>query len=327
MGNFKFKCVVYFVCTLLTISSFCQNSSIYFSNFDFERYLSDPHFIIYNQYALDNYCGHPTINYLEKLESNDEQNNNFGLTTDFFVSSMNFSLRLHPSYQYKKLKFGLTLPYNFLVSSTFNKIGDIMLFSSYNFKKKSLTNTTTIALSVPTGQEQPNKIFYYIDGTGSLDLLLSNNILANRDNYGFYGNLMLRYSLESKRTFTFIYDNTDFRETQIYNFSNGLFSQLSVGGWVSACKNLNFHYGMGTTYNTLTKYDVRVNYSWTEDVPEHRFVKDNRNFLNYDFRLGLTTRIRSVDISVFAINKIYSSYDSTSDFGMDLLIKFKWEIL
>ncbi len=202
-----------------------------------------------------------------------------------------------------------------------------MLYSSYTVKTESITNISSIALSAPTGQDRPSSLFYTINGSGSFDFLLSNKRIRSLGGFGFYNNLMIRYSLNSSRNFTFRYENSDYYTVENYSFSNGLLSQLSLGGWVEPLKNLNFHYGIGIMYKSLSKYSLYRFDSWDQTLSTQSYSRNNNDYIFSDFRLGITTRIKFVDISIFACNKVFSNYENPWISDFKLLIKLKWEIL
>ncbi|MDD2386882.1 MAG: hypothetical protein PHP52_08880 [Bacteroidales bacterium] len=321
------KVIFTIIISLLAICNyFAQQSTVYRMPYGYETSFDNQSSVLYNQYTYDNYFFSPGINYLNKIDEIDLENNQgFGINTDILINSRSLFFRLTPSWHYENLDFSLTLPYDFTIFNTFNKFGDIQIKASYNLKKSKSYNTTSLSFTFPTHNDEHGFFGIYSNGTGSNDFILSNNYIYNNNTYGFYGTAMIRHSMPGKKSMTINYENTDEFEIWNYRFQNGNLFALQLNAYIAPLKKLHIHFGVGAMYNTRNSYSKVISYTWKEDLLKFDNIKGSQNFFYSDLRLGVMTKIKKVDITVFVTSPNVNNY-SINSYSLDLIIKASWQI-
>ncbi|MDD2635186.1 MAG: hypothetical protein PHW82_06765 [Bacteroidales bacterium] len=304
---------------------FAQQSTVYRMPYGYETLFNSHSSVLYNQYTYDNYFFSPGINYLDKIDEIDlETNQGFGINTDILINSRSLLFRLTPSWHYKNLDFSLTIPYDFVIFNTFNKFTDIQIKASYNLKKSKSYNTTSLSFTFPTHNDEHVLFGIHSNGTGSNDFILSNNYVFTNNNYGFYGTAMIRHSLSGRKSMIINYENTNETEKWIYRFQNGNLFALQLNAYIAPLKKLHIHFGLGAMYNTRNSY-TKVIYAWKGNLLKSDNIKGNQDFFYSDLRLGVSTKIKKADISVFVTSPNVNNF-SINSYNLDLIIKASWQI-
>jgi hypothetical protein len=327
LGYIKVRRIMLLLIFLLTHLFLCAQYHIYIT--DFESIINDPTKAYYNQYTIQNYSWHPCILDLRKNnESKDVNAQQFGINTYLLARIFNLSINLNPTYKIKDFEVGLNIPYCFTVPRVINKFGDILLYTSYIINREKFNNKTTLSLNIPTGRYYELEYQNYLNSCGTFDILLNNQFRIHKNNYGFYGNMFYRHSFNAKKQTSDWYNNSSNNIIE-YDFKNGNVVGTNLGVWISVFRNLDLHFGGGFIYNHDNVYirSLMDNSYQILEMPVKYYGR--QSYFYSDLRLGVSTRIKSVSISIFAYNPIYIQrnwYDMYMDTEFDLSIVVKWSI-
>lgn len=306
MYKFTFKYIISIA--FLCIATMGMSQNIFYYSDDFESVLNNKDYVQYHQHLSENYFWHPGINGINKLKSDESKDGlNFNLNADIFRNALNISIGINPTLSYKGLCFGVKLPYNLRYPQEINKLSDLLITTGYKLKVGNFSNNTSVSLNVPLGKTYPIYDFFYgyrlgINGSGSYDFIFSNKFILDKESYGFYGNLIFRESLQNSKTFLIQDLNNVLIRTKDYTFKHGFVSALSLGGYVAPIKNLHIHYGLGYFRNYFNRYTITTTYPDDENIDKKNVPEGTQDYTFIDLRLGLTTRIKSVDFSLFVSN-------------------------
>ena len=166
-----------------------------------------------------------------------------------------------------------------------------------------------------------------VNGSASYDFIYSDKFSYNMENYGFYGNLFFRHSLANYRKYEIRNYEDELLQTNEYTYQHGNISSLTLGGYVAALKNLHIHYGLGFFRNSNNKYDLAIT-DQDGSIDIESVVAGEQALFYGDFRLGITTRIKSADFSLFVFNSnrdiSYNNYYESN--RLNVFLNICWHV-
>lgn len=319
------------------------SQTLYYYSNSFKSFLESEDAVIFHQHILGNYLWHPGINEINSSQSDKTTKDlDFDLNVEHTANFYNFSFGLNPAISFNNFRFEIKQDYNLFrynfvdYYKNLRNINDMLVTASYNLKKGNFNNNISASVSIPFGKayiyDQWGYIWYYpeirANGSRSVDFIYSDKFCFNFDRFGFYGNLFFRQSLTNKQIFIAKNWDDEILQTEEYIFKHGLFSALTLGGYTGILRNLHIHYGLGFAVNGNNYYKLITTYPDGE-IYEEIDRYSNQQFTFSDFRLGLSTRIKTIDISLFLFNPTNRYYSSTTNIyrkGLNYQFKISWYV-
>jgi hypothetical protein len=312
-----------------------QSQSFYYYQNGFETFLNNSNYVLFHQHVSENYLWHPRINSINEFNSVEKKEGiDFNLHVGSLLSSQNTSFNIMPSISYKGFSLSIKQPYNLWHSNDWNKFSDMRITTDYTVKVGKFYNNLSASLNIPLGQDFQMLSDHYmiwdygmgVNGSASYDFIYSDKFSYNMENYGFYGNLFFRHSLGNYRKYEIRNYENELLQTNEYQYQHGNITSLTLGGYVATLKNLHIHYGLGFLVNSNNKYDLTITNPDGSSNME-RVIEGEQALFYGDFRLGLTTRIKSADFSLFIFNSNREiSYNSYGSNRLNVFFNICWHV-
>ncbi len=277
----------------------------------------------------------------EKTEDSEEAETGkligFKIGIEMTVTGPTKAISLPLGYTFKKISFGITLPYilkremkYLLETKTASGFGDISFKVGSNKWIKNVNFGLNIQAKLPTGDSENMEDGYLVPlGTGSTDLVVSLSAFKYLQKYSLSGNLTYKLNGISEKTAELLYDDmdnnpaTDDIETIKYDIHNG--NMLIFKG------NFDYYLNKWTVGGLLvfsttgegSKDIIRTN-NWEGPTVKENDISNLQDMTLLDIIPMVSYRLLRTDITLLAKIPVYTKRNEANDEDeRKLVVSFK----
>lgn len=238
----------------------------------------------------------------------------FDLDAEFGWSKTSKYLNLPVAYFYNNFELSLSIPFYLqkqvyyshgYVSAT--GMGDLLLSGSWKYRTPMIFDRVIGSVSFPTGNENKNVDGYLCPlGTGSYDLILSNQFQLNKPNYTVNTILTYRFSGKSDRKIIISYPDFSGIEQITYNLTQGHTFALNSSYNRYITNYLSVFGGFSLMRNTSGKLSKEQTFSWNTDILRTEDSNPFQEFFIADVKLAVAATVFGTDIVFVLSQPVYT---------------------
>jgi hypothetical protein len=321
----KKKYILVNILLFFSVISFSQEIDMYLIPENVETFVGNTEHIFLDPVLVDDVADFPGITATEdRFNNHNDDENDIADSEDFFTSfdiDVEFGwsktakfVNLPLSYFYKDFEFSLVMPF-YLQRQVFYShgyvsatgLGDLLFSASWKYRTSQVFNRFITSMSFPTGNQNKNVNGYLCPlGTGSYDVILSNQFQLNKPNYSINSILTYRYSGKSERSVIISYPDFYGIEQILFNLSNGHTILLNSSYNRYITNYLSVFGGVSLMHNASGKLNKEQTFSWNSDIIRTEGVDPFQEFFVADVKLAVSATVFATDIVFVLSQPVYT---------------------